>query len=109
MTLLLAYLISSFWLGELILFVPAVIEAAPLGLTSLFYKPSPPNYLRTTPGLVEIWLHIIFWTLFFVGTIGSKNLPLKVVTGIYVAVIVLLMLTLRGCALHYAAPPGSLH
>ncbi len=109
MTLLLAYLISSFWLGELILFVPAVIQMAPLGLTSLFYTPSPPNYLRNTLGPVEIWLHIIFWTLFFVGCFGSKKLPLKLVAGIYGVVIVMLTLTLRGCALHYAAPPGSLH
>lgn len=101
LTLLFAYLISSLWLGGFIVCVPVVIGMAPLGLTSLFYPPSHAASARSSLGPVEIWLHVIFWSLFFVGTFGSKKLPLRFVTGIYVGVLVLLLLTLGGCALHY--------
>ena len=101
LTLLFAYLVSFFWLGAFIVCVPYVIVSAPLGLTSLFYPPPHAAAARTTLGTAEVWLHVVFWSLFFVGAFGCKNLPVKFTTAIYACVVILILLTLGGCAMHY--------
>ena len=101
LTLLFAYLISFLWLGGFIVCVPCVIGMAPLGLTSLFLPPPDPAAARSSPGPVEIWLHVVFWSLFFVGAFGCRKLPEKVITGIYVCIVIMLLLTLSGCAMYY--------
>jgi hypothetical protein len=78
-----------------------VVGMAPLGLTSLFHPPPYEAAARTRIGPAEIWLHVVFWSLFFLGMFGCKKLPVKFATAIYVCILMLLLLTLSGCAMHY--------
>lgn len=104
LTLLIAYLASALWLRGVIVCVPYVILQAPLGLISLFHPPANPAAARVELGAVGIWVHIIFWLLFFIGAGFCKKLPTPVTTAIYVTIVVVLLLTLGGCSRYYEFP-----
>jgi hypothetical protein len=76
--------------------VPSVIGMAPLGLTSWFY-----GKLHDTPGPIEIWLHVVFWSLFLVGAFWCKRLPDRIVIVSYACIVILLLVTLAGCEHNY--------
>ncbi len=99
--MLLAYLVSFLWLGGFIVCVPYVILAAPSGLVALFTHP--PLASRGNGGPAEIWIHAVFWPLFLFGAFGCRKLPTAVATAIYAIIVIVLLLTLRGCAEYYDA------
>src|SRR3982751_6886504 len=101
MTLCGAYAISICWLGAMIICVPIVLYMAPLGFTSLLWPPVPRAAARVALGPPEIWLHAIFWSLFAVGLFRGKTLPAFVLASMYAIVVVLLLLTMAGCAQYY--------
>ncbi len=100
-TLLFAYLISFLWLGGFIICVPCVVVMASTGLTSLFHPPPYAAAARTSLCAIDACIHAVFWSLFFIGAFGCKKLPEKVITGIYACIVILLLLTLGGCAMYY--------
>ena len=102
-TLVGAYLISSLWLRGFVICVPDVIIEAPLGLTSLFQPPANSAHVRVSLGPAELLLHLIFWSLFITGLVGCERLDKRILRTIFAAVVVLLVLTMRGCAIYYSA------
>ena len=103
LTLLFAYLLSALWLGGFIVCVPMVIPMAPMGLIALFQGPKSDAAMGSPGGVTHalISLHVLFWSIFFVGSFGCKKLPMRVIVALYGAVVVLLLLTLGGCARYY--------
>ena len=104
LTILLAYLVSAFWLGGVVVCVPYVILQAPLGLISLFNPPATGAATRVELGALGIGIHIIFWALFFTGAVYCKKLPAPVLIAIYGIIVALLLLTLAGCSRYYEFP-----
>jgi hypothetical protein len=102
-TLVGAYLISSLWLRGFVICVPYVIMEAPLGLTSLFQRPATLAQVRVSLGPTELLLHLLFWSLFITGLVGCERLDRRILRTIFAAVVVLIVLTMRGCAIYYSA------
>ena len=100
-TLFLAYLASFSWLTGMALCVPYVIMNAPLGITALFHPPINNAAAKVNLGPAEWGVHLVFWTLFLAGLIGCRSLNPWVVRGIFVIVLLILALTMYGCAKYY--------
>ena len=96
-------IISILWLRGFAVDLWLFILPSPLGLTTLFHPPAGLNQLRMEPGPVEYCLHLIFWTLYFIGLIGCKRLNLRLLKIAFVAILTLLILTMYGCATYYNA------
>jgi hypothetical protein len=103
LTLVGAYLISILWLRGFAICVPYVIMEAPLGLTALFYRPATSAQVRVTLGPAELLLHLIFWSLFITGLTGCTHLERKVLRAVYTVIVILLILTMYGCARYFNA------
>lgn len=81
------------------MYVPYVIYGAPLGLIALFQGSEGGGLNGGFPWLIS--LHVVFWSIFFIGAFGCKKLPARITVVLYGVVVVLLLLTLGGCARHY--------
>ena len=101
LTLILSYLVSITWLTGAIVCVPYVIWMAPLGFTSLFSPPVNNANARVVLGTSEYIVHLVFWTLFLTALIGCKRMGYWLLRAIFLAVVVILVLTMRGCAEYY--------
>ena len=97
LTLFFAYFTSIVWLGPVFVYVPLVIWMAPLGVTALIH----PAAVRGELGPSEFGLHVLFWSLFFIGAFACKTLPIRVATAIYTVILILLILTISGCSRYY--------
>lgn len=101
---MIAYLLSFLWLGEMMLAVPLVVYYAPLGLLSLFSETFRHDIDQHDSAIIMV--HFAFWILFIYGLSGAA-LPktrlsgLRVIFGIIVLV---LLLTMHGCARYYREP-----
>lgn len=105
LTLLISYLFSAVWLSGVIVCVPYVIWMAPLGFTALFDPPSDGS-TRVSLHEAEYVVHLVFWALFFTGLFGCKKLSLRMLRYIFAGVLLMLVLTMYGCATHYAFKGG---
>ena len=96
-----SYGLSFLWITGFVICVPYVLMMAPLGLTSLFNPPLNSAHARTSLGPTELMIHLIFWSLFFTGLITCKRLNINLLRIIFSAIIVILILTMYGCARYY--------
>lgn len=98
-----AYLISLLWLNWAGIVVHAVIWMAPYGIVSFFI----PGFNRDLHALRSgdtpvLWvLHSIFWIPLIAGIVLRRSLHLKALWGLYIYLLLLLSLTLAGCAKHF--------
>ena len=81
------------------MYVPQVIYTAPLGLIALFQGSQSDAWASGFPVLIS--LHVVFWSIFFVGAFGCNKLPKRITVALYGVVVVLLLLTLGGCARYF--------
>lgn len=93
-----AYLVAVPFLGYGALFVPVVVLNAPLGIIGCFTKVTMNSY-------EEWWLfglvaHGAFWILLFTGLSGRKSLPARKLRRIWWILVVALLMSISGCAIH---------
>lgn len=92
---ILAYLIAIPFLGPGALFVPIVIGRAPLGVISYFDKVKLDD---SGFGLEITVIHLVFWSLLVTGFAGRRGLPLWVLRSIWISLVVVLYMSISGCA-----------
>lgn len=95
-----AYLFAIPCLGAGAWFVPVVIAKAPLGVISFFDKVTLDDHQHQSEVVV---LHLVFWTLFAVGLMGRRRLPLWGLRMVWVVLVILLVMSVSGCAREFGA------
>jgi hypothetical protein len=97
-----AYFLSYLWLGDAIWAVPAVLGLAPAGLLAVFDE----SYRTHREPGSSVFFHLIFWSLLLFGVINAKNarMPLAVLRSVFTTLVLMLALTMYGCARYYHAP-----
>lgn len=96
-----SYPISVLWLTGAVVCVPYVIWMAPLGLTALFAPPENPANARVWLGPVEYAAHLVFWSLLLTGILGCKVIDRKILRLIFLILVIMIVLTMVGCARYY--------
>ncbi len=96
----LAYLVAIPFLGPAALFVPIVVERAPLGVISYFSKV---KFDDSGRGIEFIVIHLVFWGLFATGLVGRRRLPLWLLRSIWIGLVVMLYLSVSGCAREFGS------
>ena len=95
-----AYLFAIPCLGAGALFVPVVVAKAPLGVISYFDEVTLDDHQHQTELVV---LHLVFWTLLVVGLMGRRRLPLWGLRAVWALLVILLFMSVSGCAREFGA------
>jgi len=90
-----AYLVMIPFLGPAALYVPSVVLHAPMGIMSFVDGPESWGYFGTASNLV---LHLLFWGLWLAGVFGRKLLDTRGLRILWWISVILLTLTVSGCA-----------
>ena len=105
------YLIAIPGLGPGAYFVPVVVYLAPLGVISYFDDVSL-DFERSGHQTALLGIHAVFWFFFVLGLIKRERFSVRVLTTIWVGLVVLLFMSVTGCTMKFGEglrSPGNWH
>lgn len=105
------YLIAIPGLGPGAYFVPVVVYLAPLGVISYFDDVSL-DFERSGHQTALLGIHAVFWFFFVLGLTKRERFSLRVLTTIWVGLVVLLFMSVTGCTMKFGEglrSPGNWH
>jgi hypothetical protein len=106
-----AYLIAIPGLGPGAYFVPIVVYLAPLGVISYFDEVSL-DMETSVHRAVLIGLHLVFWFFIVLGLMKRERFSVRVLTTIWLGLVVLLFMSVTGCTMKFGGglrSPGNWH